>query len=216
MAKNLTGLPSWMLPTSKKGFRPQVFDYILALDFEATCLENARISPQEIIEFPCLKISTKTFDIENEFHTYVKPQFHPTLSEFCTSLTGISQDTVEHQPDFITVLDLFDKWLKSQKIENSSFVVLTCGNWDLNTCLRHQCDDYNIKYPSWATKWINLKKAHQKVFGHFPRSFATILSDLDLQFEGRPHSGIDDTKNIAKAVKALALKGHVFEVTDHI
>ena len=56
MAKNLTGLPSWMLPTSRKGFRPQVFDYILALDFEATCLENARISPQEIIEFPCLKI----------------------------------------------------------------------------------------------------------------------------------------------------------------
>ena len=156
------------------------------------------------------------FDIENEFHTYVKPQFHPTLSEFCTSLTGISQDTVEHQPDFITVLDLFDKWLKSQKIENSSFVVLTCGNWDLNTCLRHQCDDYKTEFPSWGTKWINLKKAHQKVFGHFPRSFATILSDLDLQFEGRPHSGIDDTKNIAKAVKALALKGHVFEVTDHI
>ena len=158
MAKNLTGLPSWMLPTSKKGFRPQVFDYILALDFEATCLENARISPQEIIEFPCLKISTQTFDIENEFHTYVKPQFHPTLSEFCTALTGISQDTVEHQPDFITVLDLFDKWLKSQKIENSSFVILTCGNWDLNTCLRRQCADYKIEFPSWATKWINLKK----------------------------------------------------------
>ena len=206
-----------MLPTSKNatGFRPQIFDYILALDFEATCVENSRISPQEIIEFPCLKISTKTFEIESEFHTYVKPKFHPRLSEFCTELTGISQDTVEHQPDFVTVLDLFEQWLKSQNLQESSFVLLTCGNWDLNTCLRHQCADYQVDIPSWATKWINLKKAHQKVFGHFPRSFATILSDLDLKFEGRPHSGIDDTKNIAKAVKALALKGHVFDVTDH-
>ena len=27
----------------------------------------------------------------DEFHTYVRPTFRPTLSDFCTTLTGISQ-----------------------------------------------------------------------------------------------------------------------------
>ncbi len=34
----------------------QDFDYFLVLDFEATCIKDMRINPQEIIEFPCLKV----------------------------------------------------------------------------------------------------------------------------------------------------------------
>ena len=29
------------------------------------------------------------------FHQYVKPKLNPKLSEFCTELTGIVQDTVD-------------------------------------------------------------------------------------------------------------------------
>ena len=50
--------------------------------------------------------------------------------------------------------------------------------------------------------------------GKFPRSLNDILTINGLEFEGRPHSGIDDTKNIAKAVKALALKAHIFDYTN--
>ena len=50
--------------------------------------------------------------------------------------------------------------------------------------------------------------------GKFPRSLNDILTINDLEFEGRPHSGIDDSKNIAKAVKALALKAHIFDYTN--
>lgn len=43
------------------------------------------------VEFPAVLLNTSTGDIESEFHTYVQPQEHPTLSEFCTELTGITQ-----------------------------------------------------------------------------------------------------------------------------
>ena len=52
---------SWMLiPPKKKGsmsISPQQYDYFLVLDFEATCERDSKLRPQEIIEFPCLKVT---------------------------------------------------------------------------------------------------------------------------------------------------------------
>ena len=36
---------------------PQQFDYFLVMDFEATCERDTKLKPQEIIEFPCLKVN---------------------------------------------------------------------------------------------------------------------------------------------------------------
>ena len=65
-----------------------MYEYYLVLDFEATCLQGMRIEPQEIIEFPCLRINAKTLEIEDKFQEYVKPVERPKLSPFCTKLTG--------------------------------------------------------------------------------------------------------------------------------
>ena len=127
---------------------PQKFDFLLALDFEATCLENRKIEPvQEIIEFPCLKIDTRSFEVIDEFHTYVQPKFNPILSEFCTELTGILQETVENQHELPAVLENFQNWLsKDNEIEKcDNFAVVTCGDWDLKTCLPKQCSFYGIE-----------------------------------------------------------------------
>lgn len=43
------------------------------------------------VEFPAVLLNTSTGEVESEFHTYVQPQEHPILSEFCTELTGITQ-----------------------------------------------------------------------------------------------------------------------------
>lgn len=70
----------------------QIFDYLLILDFEATCNQGGRQPrPQEIIEFPCMKMCTKTWQVESVFHRYVRPKAHPKLTDFCTELTGIVQ-----------------------------------------------------------------------------------------------------------------------------
>ena len=191
--------------------KKQKFDFLLALDFEATCDNKRKIQPQEIIEFPCIKIQTKNFNMVEQFHMYVKPKHNPQITEFCTELTGILQETVESQPEFPEVFARFEEWLQP---ENENFAFVTCGDWDLKTCLPNQCKTSDLQLPKWAKHWINLKIASMKTNnGHFPRSMAEILRTNDLKFEGRPHSGIDDTKNIVNAIKALALKGCVFEYT---
>lgn len=49
--------------------KSQNYDYFLVLDFEATCDEQRKIHPIEIIEFPVLKINARTFECESTFHT---------------------------------------------------------------------------------------------------------------------------------------------------
>jgi len=41
-----------------------------------------------------------------------------------------------------------------------------------------------------------------------------MLDYLNLKPVGRPHSGIDDCKNIANVIRALVQAGYVFRITD--
>jgi ERI1 exoribonuclease 3 len=70
---------------------PRQLTHLLVLDFEATCVENGPRIEQEIIEFPCLLYNLETKQVDDVFHSYVRPVVVPTLSDFCTQLTGIQQ-----------------------------------------------------------------------------------------------------------------------------
>nr|CAD7460230.1 unnamed protein product [Timema tahoe] len=50
---------------------------------------------EEIIEFPCLKVASATFQVEDVFHQYVQPKLNKVLSPFCIELTGILQAFVQ-------------------------------------------------------------------------------------------------------------------------
>lgn len=68
--------------------------YILVLDFEATCDDTGLIIPRnesEIIELPTLLYDVDEDKVHDVFHEYVWPIRHPTLTTFCTGLTGIEQ-----------------------------------------------------------------------------------------------------------------------------
>lgn len=74
------------------------FDYLLVLDFEATCEENVKLKPcSEIIEFPVRVVRLSDGKLtDNIFHHYIKPTFNPQLTKFCTGLTGITQEQVNN------------------------------------------------------------------------------------------------------------------------
>jgi ERI1 exoribonuclease 2 len=65
--------------------------YLIVLDFEATCDDQTQLEPQEIIEFPSVLIDIASKTVIDEIQTYVRPLRHPALTRFCTSLTGITQ-----------------------------------------------------------------------------------------------------------------------------
>ncbi|KAF4528527.1 hypothetical protein B566_EDAN015608 [Ephemera danica] len=172
----------------------QIYDYFLVLDFEATCMKDKKIPIQEIIEFPCIKINGITMDIESIFHQYVQPQVNPMLSNFCTDLTGITQEMVDGQCDFKNTLQKFDIWLKEQGLCNAKSAFVTSGDWDLQVLLPTQCYNENISVPSYLTSWINIKQAFADATGHFPHGILHMMRLLNLKHTGRLHSGIDTTK----------------------
>jgi ERI1 exoribonuclease 3 len=198
----------------------QKFDYLLVLDFEATCDDKRQPFPQEIIELPCLKVNTSTWQIESQFHQYVRPVAHPILSSFCTELTGIVQDMVENQPNLEETLKSFDDWLKSEGLIADSasgdlkkWAFITCGDWDLKTMLKQQCEHFDYQRADYFRRWINLKKMYFRLTKTYPKGMMQMLETLNLPHEGRHHSGIDDCRNIAQITRVLGQRSVVFDVT---
>ncbi|KAB7503344.1 ERI1 exoribonuclease 3 [Armadillidium nasatum] len=191
----------------------QNYDSFLVLDFEATCQEGTRISRPEIIEFPVLKVDGRTFDVTEKFHSYVRPVLNPQLTDFCTKLTGITQEMVESSDTFPTVFGSFQTWLLEKVGPKERFLFVTCGDWDLKSMLPDQCKRECIVLPPYFNTWMNIKKAYAHVTGVFTKGMLTMLNDLKLEHIGRHHSGIDDCTNIVSILKALNDMGCVFRPT---
>lgn len=194
----------------------QKFEYLLVMDFEATCERQIVLKPQEIIELPCMVLSTRDWKIKDSFHEYIKPRVHPMLTSFCVELTGITQETLNNQPGFPDVFSKFCEWLTEggyfDTPNKSSFV--TCGNWDLKTMLPSQCDLDGITLSDQFKQWIELKYTFCESTGYYPRSLKDMLARLNLPLQGRLHSGIDDVKNIISIIQALKGKHNTqFEIT---
>ncbi|NWJ01244.1 ERI1 exoribonuclease, partial [Crypturellus undulatus] len=185
------------------------YDYICVVDFEATCEEgNPPEFVHEIIEFPVVLLNTRTLEIEDAFQQYVKPEINPKLSAFCIGLTGITQDIVDKADTFPQVLQNVVEWMRQRELGTKhSYCLLTDGSWDMSKFLNIQCRISRIKYPSFAKRWINIRKSYGN-FYKVPRSqtkLTMMLEQLGMCYTGRPHSGLDDARNIA-AIAARMLR----------
>ena len=201
----------------------QKFKYFLVLDFEATCDEPGKKVFNEIIEFPVLLVDGQSFDELDHFHRFVRPSFQPKLSQFCTQLTGISQQTVELADNFPHVWREFSRWLNERGLlptdsrpVSESFAFATCGNWDLSVALRDELLRHNLKPLPCMKEWINVKECFRSVVGKWPKGLSHMLSELRIEPIGRPHSGMDDSRNTLLLMRVLAQKGHTFNITNRL
>jgi len=199
------------------------FDFLVVIDFEATCEDKSGDYPHEIIEFPAVLIDVSKSEIISSWRRYVKPVINPELSEFCVTLTGISQELVDGADEFPVVLNQFEDWLSQNRLGvEKTFGLVTDGPFDVGRFLRLSCEQHAIAVPSWASRWINIRKA----FGNYYRTgkgngykgpgLQCMLSRLDLQFQGNPHCGLDDATNIARVVKCLLRDGAALRVNERL
>ncbi|XP_075566868.1 ERI1 exoribonuclease 3 isoform X4 [Pelecanus crispus] len=138
-----------------------------------------------------------------------KPQIHPQL-------TGIIQGMVDGQPSLQQVLERVDEWMAKEGLLDPSVksIFVTCGDWDLKVMLPGQCQYLGLPVADYFKQWINLKKAYSFAMGSWPKNgLLDMNKGLNLQHIGRPHSGIDDCKNIANIMKTLAHRGFIFKQT---
>ncbi|NWU84492.1 ERI2 exoribonuclease, partial [Onychorhynchus coronatus] len=207
----------------------QRFAFLIVLDFEATCWGDRHRRGPEIIEFPAVLLNTSTGEIESEFHKYVQPQEHPILSEFCTKLTGITQNQVDEGVPLNICLSEFMKWIqkiqKEKKIifstdtqsnfslEAKACTFVTWTDWDLGVCLQYECKRKQLRKPNILNSWIDLKATYRAFYDRKPKGLNGALQDLGIAFVGREHSGLDDSRNTARLAWRLICDGCVLKVT---
>jgi len=230
----------------------QPYDAFLVLDVEATCVEESTFDyANEIIEWPVCLLRWKDKDpygratqleIVDEFRSFVKPTWRPQLSQFCTTLTGITQEQVDAAPTFTQLVDIFREFLERHGlIERGTgrklvrFCWCTDGPFDIRDFVVKQCFISKIPLPKWISgDVLDVRRAvidlslailnndtsfHARQAStdtehafHIPKrlplSIPRQLQILGLTpFEGRQHSGIDDTRNITRIVIQLGRRG---------
>ena len=204
-------------PPTAAAARP-FFDFYIVLDFEATCEENQRLPDQEVIEFPMVVVDAASLNVVSMFQQYVRPLRRPTLSPFCTQLTGIIQSTVDIASPFPAVWSAATSFLADLGVLSVSgapparkAVLVTCGDWDLKTMLPMQWSVSGFdpsKLPQLFHTWCNIKTVFKNAFPTVQcHGMTDMLSHLGLALEGRHHSGLDDSKNIARILVSLVTRG---------
>lgn len=204
--------------------KSQPYTKYFVLDFEATCDNGAHLlKPQEIIEFPCILVELNTvkggFEVVSCFHSYVKPIIHTQLTEYCTELTGITQDMVSNSPPFDEVFSNFCNWYNDHiNTEKEKSIIVTSGNWDIGNMFVEQCKLFpsTITIPEFMCTWINIKKLFALTMGQYPLGIKNMLKTTDSKQIGNIHCGIDDCVNIITIMNQLLQRGCVFQATNKI
>lgn len=81
--------------------------------------------------------------------------------------------------------------------------------WDFAKFLTVQCKMSSISYPKWAERWINIRKHYAEFYRVRSCGIGKMLRRFGLEFDGRLHSGIDDSINIARiAIELLKVTPH--------
>ncbi|XP_069839900.1 ERI1 exoribonuclease 2 isoform X2 [Dendropsophus ebraccatus] len=205
------------------------FDYLIIIDFESTCWKDTKNYGQEIIEFPAVLLNTSNGEIESEFHTYVQPQEHPILSDFCTELTGIKQQQVDDGVPLKICLSQFSAWI--QKLQKEKHVIfpgvlptstssgekmcgfVTWSDWDLGVCLLYECRRKQQRKPDILNSWIDLRLTYKLFYSRKPKGLNGALQDVGIEFSGREHSGLDDSRNTARLAWRMICDGCVMKIT---
>lgn len=174
------------------------------VDVEATCCERGGEFPREemeIIEIGAVAVDAATGAVESEFQAFVRPVRNPVLTDFCRRLTGITQEQVDSADDYPTVIKRFREWLAG--IGDYDFC--SWGFYDKNQFAQDSAF-HGVNYP-FNGPHRNVKHEFAAATGASKKlGVGDALRRLDLDFEGSPHRGIDDARNIARIYRALVTR----------
>ncbi len=154
----------------------------------------------ETIEIGAVKLNAKLEQID-EFSVYVRPVKHPILSEFCVRFTSIKQDDLAQADTFPAAFKRFFDWMGPEK-----FVWYSWSDYDRHRLMTDLADHLQPVPPQFLNH-KDLKKLYaqskdlEQMVG-----MRRALKDLEIEFEGRQHRGLDDAKNTAEILR------HVLQV----
>nr|ODN91141.1 hypothetical protein L203_01343 [Cryptococcus depauperatus CBS 7841] len=157
----------------------QTYKSFLCFDVEATCRGGREFDyPNEIIEFPVVLLrwgapnneGKRILERVDSFRSYVRPTWRLELTDFCKSLTGISQqETVDASPTFPQVLKMLEEWMDKWDLRGEKGLKdalwVTDGPWDLRDFIPKQLHitPTNPLPNYFHGPYLNVKRAVQSV-----------------------------------------------------
>ena len=188
---------------------------LIIFDLEATCWEEGYKlgrDDSEIIEIGAVKVNRETGDVIDTFQSFIRPHFHPMLSDYCMNLTSIKQEDVYNAELLEVILPQFNDW-----IGDYNDYIMSWGHYDKNIIMK-ECKLKNFDMGTLRSKLnnkhLNMKNQFSHVYNIKHCGVSKALKFLNLKFDGTQHRGIDDAKNMAIIYKTV--KDKFFEkIYDH-
>ncbi|KAJ3290381.1 hypothetical protein HK104_006820, partial [Borealophlyctis nickersoniae] len=187
------------------------YDYIIAIDLEATCDENhadptALKVPRdkgEVIELSYAVVSVPERSIVHQRQNFVRP-VETQLTPFCTQLTGITEETLQDADTLRAAVEDLISFIQTHP--QSTFCLMAHGEWDLRYQLPRECREKGIALPAQFSVFFDAIRETNRVLSlsaGSPRqanstSLLGLCKALGVPHEGRVHSGLDDALTVAK------------------
>lgn len=133
----------------EKPAKPKPSECILIIDIATTCWKDATEmcannpkQKHEILELAITPITLKDLSIGDTDTYIIKPRQEHSISELCTSITGLTNEICS---DGIDIEDAFSTIKKKYKDKKVSLIA-TFGLYDLKM-IKWQCDKLKLEYP---------------------------------------------------------------------
>ncbi len=178
-------------------------DRILVLDIEATCWppgETPLDEQVDIIELGWCTIDLQTKSITNPSNILVKPQ-RSKVSDYCTNLTGLTQQEVSKGTFFPEALRFIHKRNPLKKIAWASY-----GDSDREQMIK-QCKDFDIPYP-FSNSHMNISTLFSMMNGiNREISLHKALDQIGIKSYGDAHRAGSDAFDAAQVLLHLLIRG---------
>ena len=190
----------WLKSSVAAGGRLTVFD------LEFTTWEGAAArrwsGPGEYFEV--VQIGAIVLELESNlpeiaaFEVLTRPVFNPTLSDYFTELTGISNTDLE--VGALSFADGFGQFVQFCAGANR----IVCNGWD-DRMLRDNCDWRGVVWPFVAGSFGNLRPMFENRVGKLNNAAwsSNMPVSLGLPAPGGAHTGLGDVRAIAIALRAM-------------
>lgn len=183
--------------TSMKSFRKHNVDKILFVDLELTCWQPRNPDKHmEVIQIGVVKVDNINKEIVDKERYYIKNQFSD-VSNFCTELTGISQEQIDTKG--ITMQKASKLIVQRFGSLNATWFGWGCG--DYNAMIR-DCLKKDAIMP-FSDNYVNLAELYALMHGmKRNKGLKAAMRNYNIEFNGAQHDALVD----AEATAELYLK----------
>lgn len=177
------------------------YDNIIVVKTTITCWDTDRPEDEEseIIELGLSLLNLKSMRVHNKRRFLIRPM-RSSVSEYCRSKTGITNEALEKGHEFEEVCDTLKNVLRTHKRPWAAF-----GESE-RKILEKQCREFDVPFP-FTSRFINIQMMVPVIFGFAKElNFEEALSATSVS-QDINQSGADDAWNAAHILKEVIVGG---------